>query len=455
MPLNKNRNYITMKTRIGYLFILLFTVLGISAQPKGLKPQIGSNPNEKMSDSWQITVNTMDMHRRQKITELVEDMQERGGTTRSIVFDLLNIAKTNSVTAAIDIVSTEIINWANYRKTRKSEWMRMIERENSYTDSISSIEGLYDFYSETSRYGALDPSHINFNGISVRGVHKGKEFIYLSCHIDTTRLDHLFRHSKFYLVVDSIVFKPYECHLPNLNANGIRVTRENESERNNQFSFDEREFLSFGMDLEITSSWINEAVMLHQNVSLGSFKLKFNIPSGVDVYKYSRKEIITNHHRMKHDSSLRLDTTLIHMEGDCFVVPRSYMPISGTEPMWGTGAYNFKVRFNEKCQFVQNPERNEKLRKWHSDYKRLRKLQKKNKGVWESVRNLWQQNGNTMIKTIVKQYLTNTASAAGLTRGADAATKLSGNNPSGNAGGNGGSTNGSGKGSHGSVPSGK
>jgi len=42
-----------------------------------------------------------------------------------------------------------------------------------------------------------------------------------------------------------------------------------------------------------------------------------------------------------------------------------------------------------------------------------------------------------------------------LTRGANAATKLSGNNPSGNAGGNGGSTNGSGKGSHGSVPSGK
>lgn len=424
-----------MKTKISCLLILLFAILQISAQPKDLKPQMGDVPAKKLSDSWEVTVNTMDVHRRQKITELVEDMQERGGATRSIVANLLNIAKTNSVTTAIDIVSSEIISWTNYRKAQKSEWMRMIEKENSYTDSISSIEGLHDFYSETSRYGALDPSNINFNGISVRGIHEGKEFIYLSCHIDTTRLEHLFRHSKFYLVVDSIVFKPYECHLPNLNANGIRLMGGNDTQRNNEFSFEEREALSFGMELLITSSWLNEAVMLHQNVSLGSFKLNLNIPSGIESYKYSRKEILANRQRMKHNPSLHLDTTLVHMEGDCFVVPRSYMPISGTEPMWGTGAYNIKVKFKEKCQFVQNPERNMKLREWHTDYKQLRKLQKKNNGVIESVRNLWKQNGNTMIKTIVKQYLTNTASSAGLLGASGGTSKMSGGSPSGNAAG--------------------
>lgn len=422
-----------MKTKIGCLLILLFTVSQVLAQPKGPKPQMGDVSANKLSDSWEVTVNTMDMHRRQKITELVEDMQERGGASRSIVSDLLNIAKINSVTTAIDIVSTEIVNWANYRKTQKNEWVRMIDRENSYTDSISSVEGLHDFYSETSRYGALDPSNINFDGISVRGIHDGEEYIYLSCHIDTTRLEHLFRHSKFYLVVDSIWFNPYQCHLPNLSANGIRIKREGETLRNNRFSFDERDCLSFCMDLSVSSSWINEAVMLQQNVSLGAFRLNVNIPTGVEVYTYSRAEVLKNRQRMKRDPSLRLDTTFIQMEGDCFVVPRSYMPISGTEPMWGTGAYEIKVKFQEKCLFVQDPARNNKIKEWHTDYKQLRKLQKKNNGIVESVRSLWQQNGNTMVKTIVKQYLTNAASAAGLTGSPGGSSKMSGGSPSGNA----------------------
>ena len=236
------------------------------------------------------------------------------------------------------------------------------------------------------------------------------------------------------------------------------MIKDDETIRNNRFSFEERESLNFGMELAVTSSWMNEAIMLQQDVSLGIFKLNFNIPSGVDVYKYSRKEILVNRQRMKHDSSLRLDTTLVQIEGDCFVVPRSYMPISGTERMWGTGAYNIKVKFSEKCRFVQDPERNMKLKDWHDDYKQLRKLQKRNNGVMESVRNLWQQNGNTMIKTIVKQYLTNVASEAGLSGSTGGVSKMSGTNLSGGAAGgmvpgNGPSTSGGGKGSQGGMPS--
>ena len=187
-----------------------------------------------------------------------------------------------------------------------------------------------------------------------------------------------------------------------------------ETERNNRFSFDERDNLTFGMELSVFSSWINQAVMLQQDVPLGSFKLNVRIPSGVDTYTYSRAQILANRQWMKRDPSLRLDTTLVQMEGECFVVPRSYMPIRGEEPMWGTGEYNIKVKFQERCQFVRNPDRNEKERNWHTDYKQLRKLQKRDQGLLESVSSLWKQNGNTMVKTIVKQYLTSAASSIGL-----------------------------------------
>ena len=444
-----------MKTKLVFLLIALLAVYDVVAQP----PR-GGNPNEKQLEQWQVTVNTMDEHSRQKITELVESIQERGGATRGVVFDLLNIAKTNSVTTAIDVVSTEILNWANYRNTQKKEWRQMIDKENSYMDSLLFVDELHDFYSETSRYGALDPSNINFNGISVHGVNRDKEFMFLSCHIDTARMEHLFRHSKFYLVVDSISFNPFGCHLPNLLANSIDVRKNIETQRDNRFSFDEREALSFGMELSITSSWMNEAVMLQQNVALGTFKLNINIPSGVELYTYSRKEILANRQKMKNDPSLCLDTTLIPIEGDCFVVPRSYMPINGTEPMWGTGAYNIKVKFKEKCRFVEDSKRNIKYREWHKDYKQLRKMQKKNDGVMQSVRNLWKQNGNTMVKTIVRQYLTNVASETGLSGSTGGTSKISGGMSSGSTtggmmSGNSSSASGGGKGPQGGMPGGK
>jgi hypothetical protein len=374
-------------------------------------------------DSWMVTVNQMDDQRRERITRTVESLQERGGANRAVITSILAAVGMSGLNSLIDIASSEVIKLAKYPQTQKQNWMRMIQNECSYTDSLSSIRGLQDFYKETSRYGALDPSNINFDGISVRGVRSGQEVLYLTCHIDTTRLAHLFQHSKFYLVVDTICFHPYSCHLPNLSANGIRLSPGENTERDNQFSYDERDRLTVGMELSLSSSWINEAVMVQRNVELGRFNLQVPIPSGTEVYSYSRREIEQNRHRIAADPTLRdkLDTNFVNIQGDCFVVPRSFMPISGTEPMWGTGEYNMKVKISETCSFVSDENRNIKMKEWKQDYKRLRKMQKKGSEVGEYFKTLWQQNGNNLIKTMVRQSLTSTASAAGLTSSASGA----------------------------------
>lgn len=426
-----------MKNRVLCLLTLLLSGMVVSAQnfPGGFPHGKGGDKNEVV-DSWKVDVNTMDAHSRQKISEYVEEMQMRGGADRAFLADVLNVAKLNSVTTVIDIVSTEVFELANFRKNKKNEWRKMIDRENVYKDSLSYVETIQEFYSETSRYGALDPSNINFDGITVRGHRYGKEYLYMSCHIDMTRLDHLFRHSKFYLVLDTLSFNPYGCHLPNVEANGIRLKNNGESPRDNRFSFSERNGLSFSMEMTLSSSWINQAVVLQRNVPLGTFRMHVNIPDGIDVYTYSRKEIDDNRKRMELDPSLNLPTEYIEIEGDCFVVPRSFMPVGGSELMWGTGEYDLKVNIQEKCRFEEDPDKNMRLKNWYKDYKQLLEMQKEQAGAKEYFQKIWQQNGNTLMKTIVKQSLTTGAGAIGLSGSSSSAarTGMSGSSGTGASG---------------------
>ena len=220
---------------------------------------------------------------------------------------------------------------------------------------------------------------------------EGKEVLYLSCHIDTARLSHLIQHSKFNLVLDTMAFHPYECHLPNLQANGIHLMKGQQSERDNSFSFDERTNLRVGIEMEIFSSWINEAVMVMDNVKLGEFKMNININTHDPIFTYSRRQIEQNRlnaRRTAYNNQLSAtDTTFVGIEGDCFVVPRSFMPVNGGQRMWGTGEYNIKVKMRESCQFSNDEEKNKKV---------------------------WQQNENTIMKKIVKSSIDTGAKAVGL-----------------------------------------
>ena len=277
-----------MKKYIFLFFSTLCLCIMAQAQPEDGLP--GALTMEEV-DNWQISVNTMDSGCRDRITSVVNRMQA-SGATRSVTADILKAMGYGGITAAVDIVATEVINLAKYRKQQKQKWMQMIQQENNYSDSLMYVSGVKDFYAETSGYGALDPSNINFDGISLRGMRNGDEVVFISCHIDTTRLDHLFQHSKFHLVVDTIAFNPFKCHLPNLAANGIRMMKEDNNGRDNSFKFSEREHLTIGMELSVYSSWINEAVMVQKDVLLGTFKMNVRIPDNVQSYHYSRAEAL-------------------------------------------------------------------------------------------------------------------------------------------------------------------
>ena len=373
-------------------------------------------------DSWEVNIRQMPASTRAEITETMSKLK---GTEedRGIISDIGQAVGAGLVSGLVEVVVSETYNLAQYRKRQKQEWMRMIQNENNYTDSITSIKGLKDFYNANSHRGALDPSDINFDGIEIRGMRNGKEVIYMSCSIDRDRLDHMFRHSKFNLVLDTLAFYPYQCHLPNVTANGIRIMNEIKKGKayvkgdtiiwpgvgGNGFSFEERNNLRIGIDFSLYSSWINQAVQVYKDVELGNFKFTINIPDSVSKYTdckyiYSRKKVLDEAKQIPVDMGREqfLNRNLLAVEGDCFVVPRSYMPLDKDRPMWGTGEYYIKVKFRESCQFADN---SEKAKHWKEDYKRLRQMQNKSGEVQEYFQTLWNQYGNTLVKSSYKTAL--------------------------------------------------
>lgn len=406
---------------------------------------MAQRPGGVAVDSWEVNVRQMPADVREEITET---MSRLNGTEddRGIIAEVGKAVGFGLISSLVDVVVTETFNLAQYRKKQKREWMKMIQNENNYTDSITSIKGLKDFYTQPSTRGALDPSDINFDGIEIRGMRNGKEAIYMSCSIDRDKLDHMFRHSKFNLVIDTLAFYPYQCHLPNVTANGIRTMNELKKGKakvkgdtilrpgkgGNGFSFDERNNLRVAIDFALSSSWINQAIQVHQNVELGDFKFMINIPDNVLVYTYSRCGVMDKAKDMpEQEREAFLNKELLKVEGDCFVVPRSYMPLGDGTPRWGTGEYNIKVKVRESCQFADN---SEKAKHWHEDYKRLRQMQNRSSEVQEYFQTLWNQNGMKLLKssystalgTAVKQLQGAAGTAAKAGAGAKAAAGAAG-----------------------------
>lgn len=401
---------------LAIMLLIALTTSSVAAQPKGGNP--GGKKGGMPVDTWEVNIKQMPVEVRANITETMANLK---GTEedRGIIADIGSAVGMGLVSGLVDAVVTETFNLAQYRKKQKQEWMRMIQTENNYTDSITSIKGLKDFYTSNSHMGALDPSNINFDGIEIRGIRNGQEVIYMSCSIDRNNLEHMFRHSKFNLVLDSLSFNPYVCHLPNVTANGIRTMNDIKKGKaemkgdtiirpgkgGNGFSFDERNNLRVAIDFSLFSSWINQAVQVHKNVELGTFSMVVNIPNHiVGTYTYSRNKILEEAEKEPKEKQQEfLAENLIDIEGDCFVVPRSFMPLDNGKPMWGTGEYNIKVKIRESCQFADN---SEKAKHWREDYKRLRQMQNRSGEVQEYLQTLWNQYGNTMVKSSYKTALT-------------------------------------------------
>ena len=395
MMLNSSHIF-RMKKSIALIVTLIlgiFVNAQVPQQKNENKPQDDKSPYP--SSSLRLDINTMSRQQVAQIDEFINKQRGNRGFGLTLLGSLAN--------STSNIAISEIVKITQIRKNQKEEWNRMIKNECRYTDSLTYIDNLTDFYSAGSSSGALDPACFNFNGFTLCAQRDGEDVLRFYCHVDTDEagLTEIYNHSKFRLVLDSLFFYPYRCHLPNLSANHIFPEKDKQYGRNTHFSFDDRDNLMVDLNFTITSSWYNEAILLAQNVELGSFNVQIPIDKSrlVDsafVYKKGMEGVAS-----------------LNIAGDCFIVPRSYMPLPGGVPHWGTGEYNVKVAVCERCNISKKMEEN-----WKKDYRCMKRMKKENR-VGNYFINLYNQNGATVISSLLQTASGTAMEAAGLpTQGA-------------------------------------
>ena len=240
----------------------------------------------------------------------------------------------------------------------KKEWEEAVKKENVFQTRISTVSEMSDFYDAPSFDGAMDPKGMRFDGIGCLRMDGNDTLFYVSLHIDRTKLYRIINHSKFELVLDTLILSPKRSNLPN-------------TQLSIPYSFEERKDFTLSMDITISSSWMNEVVQLQKNVELGQFNINIPVdPSllGADGFlRYTRQA----------DAAPRYKVT-----GECFIVPRSYMGFrdekENFKDSWGTGEYKLAIDLKESCDVTEQYRAN-----WKADYKHRKEMTKKNLSLLE------------------------------------------------------------------------
>lgn len=323
--------------------------------------------------------------------EIAPKPENTEGPSRSFGSDLLNVVgnaalgvATGYISSVVDLGIQAIGQLITMDRRHKEEWMETASKECSFTSSLGTLYSINDFYSHGSELGALDPSGIQFNGIGCLATIENDTSFYVSCHLNRQKLNRIKDHSKFELILDTIVINPYHSHLPN-------------SPLPLSFSFADRKTFNFKMTIQIKSSWMDFTPSLHQDEVLGEFVLDIPIDS-TDVdengsFIYIRKA--------GQESQYALS-------GESFIVPRSYMQIPddslGLRDHFGTGQYSLAVTVEESCELSPEYQKN-----WRADRK-YRKSLAQDKGkktsfdeVWKTItRQTWDESLQSWVVTILK-----------------------------------------------------
>lgn len=323
-----------------------------------------------------------------ELADEIAKQSEELGTSRGYLGDLFNASKesvkgiaSGYVTSFIDLGVNAIGSLFTRNSRLKGEWEETIKQENVYQTQISTVSEVNDFYKQTSFDGAMDPKGMRFDGIGCLRKENNDTVFYISCHIDRSKINRIINHSKFELVLDTLIISPTHSNLPN-------------SSLDIPFSFEERKNFTLSMNIKLLSSWMNEIVQLQKNQELGEFSI--NIP--VD------QSVLDNKGYLRYVRNAN-GTPSYKVLGESFIVPRSYMGYrdenDNYKNSWGTGEYKLDITLKETCDVTD-----QYRSKWKEDRKRRKKMQPKEKffaSSWQTISNQrWDELTKSWVITTLK-----------------------------------------------------
>lgn len=302
-----------------------------------------------------------------EIQQLSMERATRGSYAGTLLHATTDAAKgiaAGYVTSFIDLGVNAIASLITRPSRLKCEWEEAVEAESVFETEFGTVSEINDFYSTPSSEGPMDPRGMRFNGIGcLRLGDDGDTVFYVSCHVDRAKLHRIVDHSKFELVLDTLVLCPARSNLPN-------------SALPLPFYFRERGGYNLEMTMTLTSSWINELTLLQKDKELGRFTLNVPVDSAA----------------VGADGKLRYVRGLtpgapIAVKGESFIVPRSFMGYRDAADQyhnsWGTGEYKMTITLKETCD-VTDAYRDA----WRADRKRRKRMQPKEgwaEGAWRVI----------------------------------------------------------------------
>lgn len=322
--------------------------------------------------------------------DLAEEIQQQSSErqSRGYLADLFMASKeavkgigAGYVTSFIDMGVNAIGSLFTHNARMKQQWEEMVRAENVWQTQISTVSEIIDFYKETSFDGAMDPKGMRFDGIGCLRKVDNDTVFYISCHIDRSKINRIINHSKFELVLDTLIVSPTHSNLPNTYLDI-------------PYSFEERQNFTLSMNIKLTSSWMNEIVQLQKNQELGEFSI--NIP--VDEKVLDSKGFLR--YVRKKDG-----LPAYKVVGESFIVPRSYMGYRDADDnfknSWGTGEYKLSIELKETCDVTQQYRDN-----WKQDKKRREEMQEDENLIgraWQIVSNQrWDELSQSWVITTLK-----------------------------------------------------
>lgn len=252
-----------------------------------------------------------------------------------------------TVDASKDIIGMGISYLANVIKGDRERWYALAEQHCHYNHVLSAESAIDDFYALPSTKGAMDPENLKFSGFGCKsyieltdypGEGIGVFYIYCKMRRDTAvGIKHIVNHSKFLVELDTLIFNPRFCNLPNDSTGSVE----------SRFDFAKRKDLTFQLKVRIFSSWMNQATMIMQDQQLG----EFTITARIDKSKLNENGLFVLD---KNDPDYK---KLVSIEGDCFIVPRSFTGTTDANnyrPAWGTGQYRVEMEISENCGIIDD-----------------------------------------------------------------------------------------------------
>lgn len=338
--------------KISSTFVLLMVAATMSGQTS--QTTEGNDQLRMAQRKFEILVeNERDVKTVKETNSRLLALQEssREEAQRGLLGDLLwqgytSAFKQKTVNATSNLISMSLNYVTEALKSRREKWYNRAVQQCHYKKRLSAETKIDDFYALPSTKGAMDPENLKFKGFGCKnylevmdGSKEGIGVFYVFCKMrrDSIGLRHIVNHSKFLVEIDSLIFNPKYCNLPNDSTGSV----------NSRFSFEKRDNLNLQLKVRLYSSWINQATMIASDQQLGEFTINVRID----------KNKINSDGLFVYDKNDPDYEKLVSVDGDCYIVPRSY---TGTtdglsyQPTWGTGQYRLEMDVSEQCTIVDS-----------------------------------------------------------------------------------------------------